>query len=84
MAKNFDTRPLSPALGTEIIGLDVSDRIDEDTITELLDVWVDGIVLLFRKPNMTQEEQLRFASCFGKVGRRPKPLDKTSENYDEL
>ena len=61
MAKNFDTRPLSSALGTEIIGLDVSDRIDEDTITELLDVWVDGIVLLFRKPNMTQEEQLRFA-----------------------
>ena len=84
MAKNFDTRPLSSALGTEIIGLDVSDRIDEDTITELLDVWVDGIVLLFRKPNMTQEEQLRFASCFGKVGKRPKPLDKTNENYDEL
>ena len=27
MAKNFDTRPLSSALGTEIIGLDVSDRI---------------------------------------------------------
>ena len=84
MAKNFDTRPLSSALGTEIIGLDVSHRIDEDTITELLDVWVDGIVLLFRKPNMTQEEQLRFASCFGKVGKRPKPLDKTNENYDEL
>ena len=57
MTKNFDTRPLSSALGTEIIGLDVSDRIDEDTITELLDVWVDGIVLLFRKPNMTQEER---------------------------
>ena len=32
MARNFDTRPLSPALGAEIIGLDVSQPIDDETI----------------------------------------------------
>jgi len=84
MSKNFDTRPLSPALGAEIIGLDVSRDIDADTAKELVDVWADNIVLLFRKPDMSQEEQLRFASCFGEVGQRPKPIEKTNEDYSEL
>ena len=84
MSKNFDTRPLSPALGAEIIGLDVSRDIDADTAKELADVWADNIVLLFRKPDMSQEEQLRFASCFGEVGQRPKPIEKTNEDYSEL
>ena len=84
MSKNFDTRPLSPALGAEIIGLDVSRDIDADTAKELADVWADNIVLLFRKPDMSQEEQLRFASCFGEVGQRPKPIENTNEDYSEL
>ena len=84
MAKNFDTRPLSPALGAEIIGLDVSQPIDEETIAELVQLWSDNIVLLFRKPDMTQEEQLRFASCFGKLGERPAPKSWRNEDYNKL
>jgi len=84
MARNFDTRPLSPALGAEIIGLDISRPIDADTIADLVQVWADNIVLLFNKPDMTQEEQLRFASCFGRLGERPKPKDKRDEDYSKL
>lgn len=84
MARKFDTRPLSPALGAEILGLDVSRPIDDETISELVQVWADNIVLLFRKPDMTQEEQLRFASCFGRLGERPAPKKWRNEDYGKL
>ena len=33
---------------------------------------------------MTQDEQLRFAACFGKIGERPKPKDARPEDYSKL
>lgn len=84
MARNFDTRPLSSALGAEIIGLDVSQPIDDETIADLAQLWTDNILLLFRKPDMTQEEQLRFASCFGRLGERPAPKSWRNEDYNKL
>ena len=80
MPRNFETRPLSSALGAEIIGLDVSRPIDPDTVAELVELWTDNILLLFRKPDMTPEEQLNFARCFGRVGERPKPKDKWEDD----
>lgn len=84
MAATFDIEPLSPALGAEIVGLDVSRPIDEATIADLRDAWRDHILLLFRKPDMSQQEQLRFARCFGRVGERPKPKAHRPEDYTKL
>ena len=84
MPKSFDIRPLGPALGAEIIGLDISKPLDNETIKDLYDAWSDNIVLLFNKEDMTQVEQLRFASCFGKIGERPKPKEARPEDYTKL
>ncbi|MBK17913.1 MAG: taurine catabolism dioxygenase TauD [Rhodospirillaceae bacterium] len=84
MARSFDTRPLCPALGAEIIGLDITAPLDDETMQDLYDAWRDNIVLLFNKKDMTQEEQLRFAACFGKIGERPKPKDARPEDYSKL
>ena len=84
MPQTFDIRPLSPALGAEIVGLDVTRPIDEATIAALKQAWVDHLLLLFRKPDMTQEEQLRFASCFGRVGERPRPKEFRPEDFSKL
>jgi taurine dioxygenase len=84
MPHSFDTRPLGPALGAEIIGLDISKPLDDETIQDLYDTWRDNIVLLFNKPDMSQEEQLRFAACFGKLGERPKPKEAQPEDYSKL
>ncbi len=84
MPKSFDTRPLGPALGAEIIGLDITSPLDDETIQDLYDTWRDNIVLLFNKKDMTQEEQLRFAACFGKIGERPKPKEARPEDYSKL
>jgi len=84
MAATFDIEPLSPALGAEIIGLDLTRPLDEATIADLVKAWRDHIVLLFRKPDMSQVEQLRFAACFGRVGERPMPKASRSEDYSKL
>ena len=84
MPKSFDIRPLGPVLGAEIIGLDISKPLDNETIKDLYDAWSDNIVLLFNKEDMTQVEQLRFASCFGKIGERPKPKEARPEDYTKL
>ena len=84
MPKSFNIRPLGPALGAEILGLDISKPLDNETIQDLYDAWSDNIVLLFNKKDMTQVEQLRFASCFGKIGERPKPKEARPEDYTTL
>ena len=84
MAKSFEVRPLCPALGAEIIGLDISKPLDKATSQELAETWRDYLLLLFRKPDMTQQEQIRFAKCFGTIGERPKPADSRPEDYSQL
>ena len=84
MPQNFDIRPLSPALGAEILGLDITRPIDAKTLAELMQAWIDHLLLLFRKPGMTQEEQLRFARCFGRVGERPSPKESRAEDTSTL
>ena len=84
MAKSFEVRPLCPALGAEIIGLDISQPLDKATSQELANTWRDYLLLLFRKPDMTQQEQIRFAKCFGTIGERPKPADSRPEDYSKL
>ena len=84
MPESFELRPLSPALGAEIVGLDIERPPDQATIAALVEAWRDNIVLLFRKPGLSQEDQLRFAGCFGRVGERSRPRDKRPEDFTEL
>ena len=69
--ESFEIRPLSDALGAEIAGLDVTQPVDADTAAALMAAWREHIVLLFRTPGLTQDQQLRFAQAFGEIGRRP-------------
>lgn len=80
----FETRPLSDALGAEIIGLDVNAPIDAATAAALGQAWTENIVLLIRAPALSQEDQLRFAQCFGPVGARPRPADERPESAETV
>ena len=76
----FEIRKLSPALGAEIVGLDATAPVDAETAAALRAAWRDHIVLLFRAPGLTQEQQLRFAEAFGAVGKRPRPKGERPED----
>jgi taurine dioxygenase len=62
---HFETKPLKTGVGAEIIGLDLSRPIDEDTRRDLCDTWLDAGILLFRGMGTSSERQLALSRCFG-------------------
>ena len=69
----FTVEPLSPALGAEIKGLDLSRDLSAQTIADIRDQWNQHIVLVFRDQGLSEQQQLRFAAGFGTLGERKKP-----------
>ncbi|MGH6984802.1 MAG: TauD/TfdA dioxygenase family protein [Stellaceae bacterium] len=61
----LQTRPLSPALGIEMVDIDLSQPIDDATFAKILRCWHDNIVILFRDQNLSEADQVRFAERFG-------------------
>jgi taurine dioxygenase len=59
------TRSLSPALGLEVLGIDLSKPISPALAAQLEAAWHEGLVLLLRDQNLTEEDEVRFAECFG-------------------
>lgn len=62
--------PLSPVLGAEISGLDITKDLTPDVVEEIRGIWREHIVLVFRGQDLTLEQQLRFAANFGRLGER--------------
>lgn len=59
------TRPLSPALGLEILGVDLSQPVTPALAAQLEAAWHEGLVILLRDQKLTMEQQVGFAECFG-------------------
>jgi taurine dioxygenase len=58
-------RPLSPALGAEIAGVDLRAPLDDQTFEQVLAAWHQHLVILLRNQELTEENQVRFAERFG-------------------
>jgi taurine dioxygenase len=65
----FAVRPLSPAVGAEIIGVDLRDPIDDALAGKMLDAWHQHLVILLRGQTLTEDDQVRFAERFGPLAR---------------
>lgn len=65
----FQVRPLSPALGAELIGLDLSQPMTDELFASVLDTWHRHLVIVFRDQHLTEDEQVRFAERFGPISR---------------
>jgi taurine dioxygenase len=61
----FRTRPLTPAIGAEIIGVDLSQPMSDATFAKVLETWHQNLVILFRDQDMTEDDQVRFGERFG-------------------
>ena len=67
-----ELNPLCGALGAEVIGVDLSNKIDPTTMNEIKDAFHENIILLFRKQSLTPAQHVDFVSLFGQV--EPHPL----------
>jgi taurine dioxygenase len=59
------TRALAPAIGAEIIGVDLSRPMSDEVFAEVLDCWHQNLVILFRDQHLTEDDQVRFGERFG-------------------
>ena len=73
----LDLIDVSPHIGTEVRGLDLSRPLDAATIDALRSVWLDRAVLIFRRQTLGQEAFVRFARYFGKAGERTASTNTT-------
>ena len=64
---------LHPVIGAEVRGVDLSRPLDDETVRQIRDAWHEHTVLVFRDQKMSEDDQRRFASHFGKVAKRVPP-----------
>ncbi len=67
--------PLSAALGAEVTGLDLRLALAQADINALRDAFDRRVVLCIRDQQLSEDDQLRAASYFGKVHVRRKPAN---------
>lgn len=60
----LQTRPLHPLFGVEVEGVDVR-RLDETAFAEVVRLFEDRSVLLFRGQSLTDDDQIAFSRRFG-------------------
>ena len=70
--RNIEIHKMPAACGAEIRGVDLTRPLDPETVSQIQKAWDENIVLVFRGQEVSQEDQLRFASYFGQLGERKK------------
>ena len=63
--------PLTPTIGAEVQGIDLSTPPDSSTLAALREALLEYKVLFFRDQDITTEEHLAFAGQFGKLEVHP-------------
>ncbi len=58
-------RPLSPALGAEILGVDLRSESDDRVFTRIEEVWHQSLVILLRNQQLSEDNEVGFAEKFG-------------------
>jgi len=69
--KSIDVRRLSGALGAEILGVDISRELDNETFDDIHQAYLDHQVIFFRDQDLTPEAQMRFGRRFGSLNIHP-------------
>lgn len=79
----FKIVPCSPVGGAEIRGLDLRQKLDPATVSELNDVWHENLVLLFCGADFSDEQLVEFSRNFGEPELSPPNEAKNtkSEGY---
>ncbi len=64
---SLDIRPLSPVIGAEIGGLDLSSPLDPEVVAMVREALVHHLVIFFRDQDLTPEQQAAFGRQFGEL-----------------
>ncbi len=79
---SIEIRPIAGALGAEIYGVDLSNRLSDKTIASIRSALLDYLVIFFRDQIIEPSHQIAFAKRFGEV--MEYPLLKGLDDYPEV
>ena len=68
---SIEVRKLSPALGAEIGGVNLSRPLADDQFSEIMQAWWDNLVIVFRDQQLTVDQHIAFARKFGDLHIHP-------------
>jgi taurine dioxygenase len=80
--ENLALTPLTPTIGAEVSGIDVSEPLDAATRLALRQALLDWKVLFFRNQDITTEQHLAFARNFGDL--EVHPFAPSKPGYPEV
>ena len=63
----FEVRPTSGALGAELLGIDLSEGLDDDALADIRQAFNQHGVIFFRDQRLTPEQHIAFAERFGPI-----------------
>ena len=76
--------PINESIGTEVRGVDVTERISAPDFDRIYQAWIDTTILLFRGQSMTPLKQIEFTQRFGEVMRYTRSEFGESEHPEIL
>ena len=76
--------PLTQHIGAEIRGIDLRDRLDDETVRDIQRAWLDHLVLVFRDQRFSQEDLIRVTGHFSEIGPLSRPLKYFPKGYAKL
>jgi taurine dioxygenase len=68
---SFELQPMTPTIGAEISGIDLRKPLSASALRDLRTALLDWKVLFFRDQDITTDEHLAFARCFGALEVHP-------------
>jgi taurine dioxygenase len=80
----IEARPLGYALGAEIIGVDMRDPLDTETVAAIREAWHQHHVIVLRDQNASPDDILRFARGFGDLDDHAQTPFYRKDGYPEL
>ena len=79
-------KPMSDALGSEILGIDLTRELDTRDAADIYAAWLEHLVIVVRGQTISDEDQIRFAGYFGTVGayHRPKAMQHAKHSSSTI
>ena len=69
--RRIEVDPLTPAIGAEIQGVDLSRPLDDQTYGEIHEAWMKHLVIFFRDQDLTLDQHKAFGRRFGALHIHP-------------
>ena len=71
VSNSLEIRPLTPAIGAEVFGVDLSEDLSPQAFEAINNAWLDHLVLFFRDQDIGVEQLAAFGKRFGPLHVHP-------------